>query len=49
MEEKVKQLQKAKDNVIWLINNPTGSVDCHGLIYWAEVVERLREEIRKNL
>lgn len=49
MNEKIEQLQKAKDNVIWLINNPDGMVDFHGLVYWAQVVERLRGEIKKSL
>lgn len=49
MEQKIKDLQLAKQNVLWLIENPSGSVDMHGLVYWAGVVERLREEIKKEL
>jgi hypothetical protein len=43
------QLATAKHNVQWLLDHPDGSVDFHGLAYWAGVVERLRTEIRKGL
>ncbi len=47
--ELINELEIAKKNVIWLINNPDGSVDFHGLAYWAEVVENLREKIKSSL
>jgi hypothetical protein len=46
---KIEELQKAKANVRWLLDNPDGSVDFHDLTYWAGVVERLRTEIKKEL
>lgn len=49
MEEKLKQLQEAKDNVRWLLDNSEGSVDFKGIGYWASEVERLRKEIKGNL
>lgn len=47
--EKIAQLQKAKENVKWLIDHSDGLVDFHGLVYWAEVVEKLRKEIKESL
>lgn len=47
--DKVEQLQKAKDNVRWLLDHPSGLVDFHGLSYWAGVVERLRSELSEEL
>lgn len=49
MEEKLKQLQVAKDNVRWLLDNSDGSVDFKGIGYWASEVERLRAEIKNSL
>ncbi|MDD5098595.1 MAG: hypothetical protein PHD31_02685 [Candidatus Pacebacteria bacterium] len=46
MENKIKELEKAKENVKWLLEND-GSADMHGIAYWAERVEILREEIKK--
>lgn len=43
------KLLKAKENVIWLLKNSDGSVDMHGLVYWAGVVENLREKIKEVL
>jgi hypothetical protein len=43
------QLSKAKEAVCRLLNNEAGSVDMHGLAYWASEVERLRAEIKKTL
>jgi hypothetical protein len=43
------QLQKAKENVKWLLDHENGLVDMHGLAYWAQVVERLRREIKETL
>jgi hypothetical protein len=45
----LENLRIAKNNVFWLLENPNGSIDMHGLVYWAEVVERLRKDIRNNL
>lgn len=42
---KYEELLKAKENVKWLLDNPTGLVEMKGLVYWAKVVERLREEV----
>jgi hypothetical protein len=44
---KYDELLKAKENVRWLLDNPSGLVDMHGLVYWAGVVERLREEVKQ--
>lgn len=49
MSELIEKLQYAKDAVIWLVNHESGSVDFHGLSYWAQEVERLRGEIKKFL
>ena len=43
------QLQKAKENVRWLLDHENGLVDMHDLAYWAQVVERLRREIKETL
>lgn len=43
---KYEELQEAKKNVQWLLDNPSGLVDMHGIAYWAGVVERLREEVK---
>jgi hypothetical protein len=48
-QEKIEGLDKAKRNVQWLLDHPDGSVDFHGLKYWAGVVEDLRKEIRESL
>ena len=45
----LEELKKAKDAVKWLIDHESGLVDMHGLVYWAEVVERLRKEIKETL
>lgn len=47
--DKFQELEKAKKNVRWLLDNPDGLSDMHGLAYWAGVVERLRIEIKKSL
>ena len=46
---KIEELQKAKENVRCLLDHQDSLVDMHGLSYWAGVVERLREEIKKTL
>lgn len=45
----MEELQKAKNNVRWLLDHESGLVDMHGLAHWAGEVERLRQEIRKTL
>jgi hypothetical protein len=45
----MEELQKAKEAVKWLLDNESGLVDMHDLVYWAGVVERLRQEVRKTL
>lgn len=49
MAQLFEQLEKAKHNVRWLLDNESGLVDMHGLSYWASVVERLRIEIKNSL
>lgn len=51
MDELFAKLQYAKNAVIFLVNNNGigTSVDFHGLVYWAEEVERLREKITQFL
>ena len=45
--ETIKELEKAKENVSWLLNHPEGSADMHGIKYWAGVVENLREKVKE--
>lgn len=47
--EIAESIETAKRNVVWLLDHPNGSVDCHGLSYWAGVVERLRSELLASL
>jgi hypothetical protein len=49
MTELIEKLTYAKNAVIWLVGHESGSVDFHGLSYWASEVERLRAEIKKLL
>ncbi len=49
MKEKFEELEKAKKNVIYLLENSNALIDMHGLEYWAGVVERLRNEIKEML
>lgn len=46
---KFEELQKAKENVRYLLDHEGALVDMHGLTYWAGVVERLRAEIKATL
>lgn len=48
METKIKELEIAKKNVKWLLEND-GLIDMHRIGYWAERIELLREEIKKEL
>lgn len=45
----MEKLQRAKKNVIWLLEHSEGLIDMKGLKYWAELVEDLREEVKKTL
>lgn len=45
----LEELQKAKENVRWLLDHENGLVDFHGIGYWAMVVEQLREKIKEAL
>lgn len=49
LKNKIEELEKAKNNCIWLLDNPDGLADMHGLEYWAGIVERLRKEIKEAL
>ena len=49
MDELIKKLKYAKNAVTYLLENEDGSVDFHGLSYWAGEVERLRSEIKRAL
>ena len=46
MEDKIKELEKAKKAVIACLEDGAIIVDFHGLSYWANEVERLRKEIK---
>ena len=45
----LKELEKAKGAVKFCLEHESGSVDFHGLAYWAGVVERLRKEIKEMI
>lgn len=49
MAELFEKLQYVKKAVLVTLENADSSVDFHGLAYWAQEVERLREEIKKAL
>ena len=52
MEEKIekfKELMQAKENCQFCLDNATGDVDMHGLVYWADRVEKLRQEVADML
>lgn len=46
---KLQELATAKENVSLLLENEAGSIDMHGLTYWATRVEALRAEIKAAL
>lgn len=46
---KLQELEYAKKAVSCCLNSCKCLVDFHGLVYWAEVVERLRKEITEEL
>ena len=45
----VDELEIAKQNVKILLKDSEASVDFHSITYWAERVEKLREEIKAKL
>ena len=49
MEEKIKELMKAKKNCRFCLDHVSGDADMHGLVYWAERVEKLRQEVIEML
>ena len=52
MEEKIekfKELMEAKENCQFCLDKSTGNADMHGLVYWAERVEKLRQEVADML
>ena len=52
MEEKIekfKELMEAKHNCQLCLHHATGDADMHGLVYWAERVEKLRQEVADML
>lgn len=46
---KYEELQKAKENVKYLIDNPDSLIDMKGLEYWAGLVVSLRQEVKATL
>jgi len=48
-EKLVELLEIAKGNVKYLLDHGEALADMHGIQYWAGQVERLREEIKKQL
>lgn len=49
MVDKVKELQKAKKSVRFLLDNESGSVSMKGIEHWARRVAVLRKEIKEML
>lgn len=49
MKDLIEKLEYAKKAVISTLEKENCSVDFHGLSYWANEVERLRNEIKKCL
>ena len=49
MNAPIEKLEYAKKAVTWLLEHADGSVDFHGIGYWANEVERLRIEIKSML
>lgn len=52
MKEKIKlfeELQEAKKACVFCLEHANGSVNFHGLQYWAGEVERLRKEVSNLL
>lgn len=49
LKQLIDELEEAKNNVLACLKNANVSVNFHGLTYWAERVEKLREEIKEAL
>ena len=49
MNELFEQLEEAKQAVKSCLESDNTLVGMHGLVYWAERVEELRQEIKKEL
>ncbi len=49
LKSTLEELETAKENVRWLLDNSEGSVDMHGIEYWAGRVERLRELVKNSI
>ena len=49
MEEKIKELEYAKEAVMQCLAHDGVLFNMHGLEYWDSVVERLRKEIKDML
>ena len=47
IKNKLEELEIAKKNVLWLLDNAGGLVDYKDIVYWSGLVLRLREEITK--
>ena len=47
--ELVEKLEKAKESVMFCLENNNGSVDFKGIVYWATKVENLRKQINEML
>lgn len=45
--EKAKSLAYARDAVAYCLEHSDGLVDMKGLVYWAQVVEGLRDQIKR--
>jgi ribulose-5-phosphate 4-epimerase/fuculose-1-phosphate aldolase len=46
IKEKMEELEQAKENVKYLLENGDALVDMHGITYWANRVETLREQLK---
>lgn len=44
-----KELAKAKENVMTLLNNEGMLIDLHDIVYWASKVQECRRKIKEQL
>jgi hypothetical protein len=49
MDKLIEELKQSKENTQYLLEHANALVDMHGLKYWAGEVERIREEIKKEM
>lgn len=49
LKNKIEELAKAKNNVKICLEDSDILIDFHGIVYWAERVEKLRKEIKEML